>query len=69
MNTRKDYWRAVRIIRTVDDPMIRATMASAFIAFFSKDNPRFDADRFVNAVNAPESTKEAMPRTAWDVVL
>jgi len=56
MNTRKDYWRAVRIIRTftTEDSTVRAIMAQAFVEFFSTDNPRFDAQRFTDAVNAKE---------------
>jgi len=52
MNTRKDYWRAVRIIREIGDSMSQGIVATAFIAFFSKDNPRFDSQRFVDAINA-----------------
>jgi hypothetical protein len=53
MNTRKDYWRAVRIIREANLEQ-RPVIATCFIAFFSKDNPRFDAQRFTDAVNASE---------------
>lgn len=51
MNTRKDYWRAVEIIRQVP-PSAKPYIITAFIAFFSKDNPRFDAGRFVAAASA-----------------
>jgi hypothetical protein len=51
MNTRKDFWRAVEIIRA-STPEAKPWLITAFIAFFSKDNPRFDADRFLNAANA-----------------
>jgi len=56
MNTRKDYWRAVRVIRvfTTEDSTARANMSQAFVEFFSTDNPRFDAQRFTDAVNAKE---------------
>lgn len=51
MNTRKDYWRAVVIIRRDTKPKPhRATVVAAFVNFFKDDNPRFNIDRFLDAV-------------------
>lgn len=58
MNTRKDFWRAVEIIRAYSPDAdnngrtaeVRSLMKNAFADFFSKDNPRFDDDRFTAAV-------------------
>jgi hypothetical protein len=49
--SRKDYLKAVKIIRTVC-PMNNATrkhMVTAFSTFFQDDLPRFDVKRFVDA--------------------
>jgi hypothetical protein len=51
MNTRKDYWRAVDIIRRAI-PDARPMLIAAFIAFFSQDNPRFNAVKFHAAASA-----------------
>ena len=50
MNTRKDYWRAVEIIKGFPIEL-RYQLATAFIAFFVQDNPRFDTRRCDAAVN------------------
>lgn len=55
MNTRKDYWRAVKLIRAyTTDKMLneRSFMTNAFVDFFSADNPRFDEAKFRTAVYA-----------------
>jgi hypothetical protein len=49
MNTRKDYWRAVDIIRVLPESF-RPTLTAAFIEFFRADNSRFDEGRFTYAV-------------------
>jgi hypothetical protein len=53
MNTRKDYWRAVKVIResTEAGSYDRMKLTHAFEEFFSTDNPRFDSDRFEHAIN------------------
>lgn len=51
MNTRKDYWRAVDLIRHAA-PEVKPHLITVFVAFFANDNPRFNAQRFVNAANA-----------------
>lgn len=54
MNTRKDFWRAVEIIteyKTKFGPGAATTgMTEAFVEFFRQDNPRFDEERFRQAV-------------------
>lgn len=44
MNTRKDYWRAVEIIKGFPIEL-RYQLTTAFIAFFVQDNPRFDTSK------------------------
>lgn len=52
MMSRKDYERAVEVVRdaasTGSNDEAMAVMAS-FVAFFRGDNPRFDRERFVKA--------------------
>lgn len=50
MTSRKDFQRAANLVGQIRDDMTRATAATCFIAFFSNDNPRFDAQRFVDWV-------------------
>lgn len=62
MNTRKDYWRAVAIVRAytpnpgrhAQSEHDRAILCAAFADFFSSDNARFDDERFTAAVWAKE---------------
>lgn len=59
MNTRKDFWRAVEIIRgnTSDETPARAALVHAFVEFFKEDNARFDSDRFRSACDGNESRR------------
>jgi hypothetical protein len=55
MSSRKDFLRAVGIIRA-HDPELRTLLIDAFTDFFRGDNPRFDAARFEQACRK-ETTK------------
>jgi len=49
MMTRKDYERAAKILRGLPEG-VRHEAARAFVEFFVTDNPRFNAERFYEAV-------------------
>lgn len=46
MNTKKDYLRAVEVVREHKVGRSRDEVMKAFIQFFQGDNPRFDVERF-----------------------
>ncbi len=53
MMTRKDYISTAEILNSVSDEMdflTLATIAEKFAEMFSNDNPRFDHQRFIDAV-------------------
>jgi hypothetical protein len=54
MMTRKDYVEVANILKDHKRYIAEATLESLIFDFnemFLKDNPRFDADRFTEAVN------------------
>jgi hypothetical protein len=51
MMTRKDYKRAAEIVNTEPKRSDRLFLAMTFVKFFIGDNPRFNAERFVDACN------------------
>ncbi len=53
MMTRKDYVETANILNSVADEMDFLTLASVaekFAEMFANDNPRFDHQRFIDAV-------------------
>lgn len=48
--TRKDYIKAVEIIRHIPDYDIRTGQARRWADYFESDNSRFDRDKFIAAV-------------------
>lgn len=53
MMSKKDYEKAVVIVKGVHDGIgcnEAAIVAASFMALFEGDNPRFDEDRFMDAV-------------------
>ena len=53
MMTRKDYVEVAKILNTFenDGNLDTGFLLDSFIELFKKDNPRFDAKRFTEAVN------------------
>jgi len=54
MMTRKDYERAARRIFALEESRVREErlfLARFLCNFFSSDNPRFDAEKFMKACN------------------
>ena len=47
--TRKDYIAVAAILRDYVPYHLRANVAHGFVVIFSRDNPRFDAMRFMGA--------------------
>lgn len=53
MMTRKDYVETANILNSIADDvdfLILSDVAEKFSEMFSKDNPRFDHQRFIDAV-------------------
>jgi hypothetical protein len=62
--TRKDYIEAAKLLRDSYPPGClgdaRHDAAMVFAAFFAADNPRFDRQRFLDAVNGEAPTRETV---------
>ena len=60
MMTRKQYIAVAKALNAIElnhieqIPFLRHTVVDALCRVFKKDNPRFDADRFKEAVNRKE---------------
>ena len=53
MMTRKDYIQASEILShyLTDSPLVVMEIANDFAEYFALDNPRFNYDKFINAVS------------------
>lgn len=49
MTTKKDFIAAAKSINQITDITEKTTVCNNFIAIFSKQNPRFDSDKFSKA--------------------
>jgi hypothetical protein len=49
MMTRKDFEHAATIAQRVSNDALRSIVVASFVALFTGDNPRFDAERFERA--------------------
>ena len=56
MMTRKDYVQASEILShyLTDSPLVVMEIAHDFAEYFALDNPRFNYDKFINAVSGDD---------------
>jgi len=56
--TRKDFQMVADLLKSVDDPQKKKDLAHHHADMFSKQNPRFDRERFLRAAGITEADVE-----------